>query len=655
MKKIFTYFITAVAALSLVSCDKIFNDLEGDLSKMSAEDLTSSEDGFERLLANMYAYIPMGAFESWDQSTPNATDCNTTDGNNAYGGGVGGFWNYTVMRDVNSFIVEIEKAKERGSISESSYNTLLGEALFVRAYYYFGSVRVYGGIPIVTEPLDDKFDGEGNEGLYIPRSTEKQSWDFIMAQLDQAASLLPDSRAITNFRATKWSALALKARVALWAASTAKYWSHAPIGNTYKAVSEKLAYMDAGDASAYYDQCIAACQEIIKSGKFSLYKPNPATEEEAIQNYSDLFLDRHAEEFIFGRCYQTGVSTDSNNYFDLKNSPYQTRDVITAIWRWGRFNVTLDMVDAYDNYDANHAAVDGTIKTRMDGKEDEYVSTPSQAAGETAIRGIDFIQYDSPAAPFANKEARFKASVVYPGIQFRGKTINIQAGIWKSDDKLMIYDENFGDGETLGGKAYYPLGGASRDDISGFFWMGNTNDGSWYTTGFGLRKYLNYEKVDTYSQTPWCDLSYTEVLLNYAEALVEKGGPNAGDSKAVLNSIRKRAFFSDEKDATLENVLKERRIELAFSNDYASTLWRRRAFFEKERDLASDKNGGRKHALLPIVTLKGGEAKYIFVRANEFGYDVDRKPAIASFDSKSYYKAIPDYDKNHITENPIQQ
>lgn len=655
MKKIFTYFITAVAALSLVSCDKIFDSLEGDLTKMSAEDLTSSEDGFQRLMANLYAYIPMGAYESWDQSTPNATDCNTTDGNNAYGGGVGGFWDYTVMRDVNSFIVAIGQAKEKGTLSDASYDALLGEALFVRAYYYFGSVRVYGGVPIVTEPLDDKFDGDKNEGLYIPRSTEKQTWDFILDELDKAATLLPESRAASNYRATKWSALALKARVALWAASTAKYWEHAPISSSYKAVSEKLAYMDKADAAAYYDKCIAACEQIIKSGKFSLYKPAPATEEEAIRNYSDLFLDRHAEEFIFGRTYRTGVNTDSNNYFDLKNSPYQTRDVITAIWRWGRFNVTLDMVDAYDNYDAGYAAVDGTVRTRLDGKEDEYVSTPSLAAGETAIRGIDFVEYDSPSAPFANKEARFKASVVYPGIQFRGKTINIQAGIWRSDDKLLIYDENFGDGETLNGKAYYPLGGPSRDDISAFFWMGNTNDGSWYTTGFGLRKYLDYEKVDTYSQTPWCDLSYTEVLLNYAEALVEKGGTNAGDSKAVLNSIRKRAFFSDQKDATLENVLKERRIELAFSNDYASTLWRRRAFFEKERDLVSDKNGGRKHALLPIVTLKGGEAKYIFVRANEFGYDVDRKPAIASFDSKEYYKAIPSYDKNGITENPIQQ
>lgn len=654
MKKYILNIIIAVAALGFVSCDKIFDSLEGDLSKMSAEDLTSSESGLDRLMANLYVNIPMGAYAAGEQSTPNATDCNDPNGNNAYGGGVSGFWNYTIMRDVNSFIVEIGKAKDRGSISDEIYNSLLGEALFVRAYYYFGSARVYGGVPIVTEPLDDKFDGGENEGLYIARSTEKDTWDFILSELDKAISLLPAERKSGIYRATKWAALGLKSRVALWAASLCKYWNQAPIASTYEAVSKKLAYMDPSDANGYYDQCIDACQQIVNSGKFSLYKPEPANVEEAIKNYSDLFLERHNEEFIFGRSYETGTSTDTNGYFDLQNSPYQTREVITQIWRWGRYNVTLDMVDAYDDYDASFGAVDGTIKTRKDGAEKNYVSTPSLAAGKTIIKGIDFIKYDHPYDPFENKDARFKASVVYPGIHFRGIDINIQGGIWKSNGDLAIYDES-NPSEELNGVTYYALGGPTRDDYSAFFWMGNTNDGSWYTTGFGLRKFLNYNKVNTYSQTPWCDIRYTEILLNLCEALVEKGGTNAGQSKTILNQIRRRAYFQDQKDATIENVMKERRIELAFEDDYPATLWRRRAFFNQERDLASNPTGGRKHALIPIVVLQNNEAKYIFVRANEYGYDVDRRPGLASFSNLSYYQAIPSYDKNSLVKNPIQE
>ena len=45
MKKIFTYITALFFALSLVSCDKIFDSLEGDLSKMTEGDLTSSEAG----------------------------------------------------------------------------------------------------------------------------------------------------------------------------------------------------------------------------------------------------------------------------------------------------------------------------------------------------------------------------------------------------------------------------------------------------------------------------------------------------------------------------------------------------------------------------------------------------------------------------------
>lgn len=656
MKKFLLHIITVAAVLGLVSCEKIFDSLEGDLSKMSAEDLTSSESGLDRLMANLYAYLPMGAYAAGEQSTPNATDANDPNGNNAYFGGVSGFWDYTVMRDVNSYIVEIGKAKERGTISEDVYNSLLGEAIFVRAYYYFGSVRVYGGVPIVTEPLDDKFDGEDNADLYIPRSTEKDTWDFILKELDEAARLLPAERKAGNgyYRATKWAALGLKARAALWAASLCKYWNQAPIPSTYQAVSDKLAYMEAGNANGYYDQCIDACQQIINSGKFSLYKAEPANVEEAIKNYSDLFLGRHDEEFIFGRSYKTGTSTDTNGYFDLQNSPYQTREVITQIWRWGRYNITLDMVDAYDNYDANFGAVDGTIKTRTDGVENDYVSTPALEVGKNAIKSKPFIKYDHPEDPFADKDARFKASVVYPGIKFRGMTINIQGGIWKSNGELAVYDES-NPSEELNGTTYYALGGKDRDNFSAFFWMGNTNDGSWYTTGFGLRKFLNYNKVDTYSQTPWCDIRYTEILLDYIEALVEKGGTNAGESKKILNQIRRRAFFKDQRDATLDNILKERRIELAFEDDYPATLMRRRAFFNQDRDLAANPTGGRKHALVPIVVLLDNQAKYVFVRANEFGYDVNKRPGLASFKNIDYYKAIPNFDKNRITKNPVQE
>ena len=650
MKKIFTYILGASIVLGLASCDKLFDSLEGDLTKMSAADLTATEAGLDRLMSTLYQSIPMGAFSEGEKNTPNA---NESSGGSGYSGGVGGNWNYTYVRDINFFIKSIDEAKEAGTITDGTYNSLLGEAKFIRAYYYFASVRIYGGVPIVTEPLDDKYDGGESPELYIPRSTEKDTWDFVLKELDEAASLLPETRGASNYRATKWSALGLKSRVALWAASECKYWNNAGLGTNYKAVSDKLAYMAASDANGYYQQCIAACEAIINSNKFSLYKPNPASVEEAVKNFSTLFQARQNEEFIFGRSYNNGVTTNSNGC-DLKNSPNQIHGSGTGVWKFGCYGVTLDLVDEFDDYGAGNAGVKGTVKTVVSGNETYVVSLPGQKTGQDAIKGMNFIKYDSMDGPFQNKDARFKAYVIYPGIVFRSVPIIIQGGIWSAAG-LSVYDDS-NPKVTVDGKDYYGYGAVNETYYSGFYYRGHTNDGSWYTTGFGIRKFLNPDKAVSESQNPWYDIRYTEILLNYCEAQVETGGTNAGKSKDYLNQIRKRAFFQDQRDATLENVLHERRVELCFEEDYARTLYRRRAFFNRERDLKDNPNGGRKHALIPILDLRDGTPKYVFVRANHYDWDTDLRQSIASWNPLGYYSGIPNWNTtNKLTPNPSQE
>ena len=651
MKKIFTYILGASIVLGLASCDKIFDSLEGDLTKMSAADLTATEAGLDRLMSTLYQSMPMGAFSEGEKNTPNA---NETSGGSGYSGGVDGSWSYQYVRDINFFIQSIEEAKTNEVISQATYDQLLGEAKFIRAYYYFASVRTYGGVPIVTVPLDDQFDGEENAGLYIPRSTEKETWDFVLQELDDAIGLLSDNIVNNNYRANKWAALGLKSRVALWAASECKYWSNASIGSNYKAVSEKLAYMSAGDADGYYKQCIAACEAIINSGKFALYGAQPKDVAEAVANYDALFQARQPSEWIFGRSYNNGVATNSNG-FDLKNSPNQIHGSGTGVWKFGCYGVTLDMVDQFDDYGPANSGVDGTIKTVTNGKEDYAIATPASAVGVGAIKALDFVKYDSMDGPFKNKDARFQSYVIYPGIKFRNVDIIIQGGIWKTNGDLLIYDDS-NPSEDVGGKTYYGYGAVNETYYSGFYYRGHTNDGSWYTTGFGIRKFLNPTQAVSESQNPWYDIRYAEILLNYCEAQVETGGTNAGKSKEYLNAIRRRAAFMDQRDATLQAVLHERRVELAFENDYARTLYRRRAFFNRERDEDDNKLGGRKHALIPVLDLQDGTPKYIFIRANHYDWDTDKRPAVASFNANSYYSAIPNYNTtNKLTPNPSQE
>lgn len=92
-------------------------------------------------------------------------------------------------------------------------NQILGEAYFLRAFHYFNLVRLFGGVPLILTPVE----ASKTEDYIIPQSTETQVYDQIIADLEQAAALLPDTfsdeGSINKARATKGAANALLAKV----------------------------------------------------------------------------------------------------------------------------------------------------------------------------------------------------------------------------------------------------------------------------------------------------------------------------------------------------------------------------------------------------------------------------------------------------------
>ena len=639
MKKIFKYALALILGMSLCSCEKYFDNLEGDLTKMTEDDMISSLSGLERLLSNVYSIIPMDDFNKKDRTTNNANESRSCE----YTADITSFWNFTKIRSINMFIQQVDNALENGYINQSTRDAMRGEALFVRAYCYFAMVRSYGGVPIVKEPLDDQYDGDENIGLYVPRSTEKETWDFVIADLDEAASLLPETRNDGPYRVTKWGALALQSRVALYAASVSKYWNKAAINSTYDAVKEGLTYMQASYADAYYKKCIDASTQIINSKKFSLYGGATSDRAKAKENLTNLFLARHDEEYIFGKSYETGVATASNG-FDVSCSPNQSHETITNVG-WGTYCVTSDLVDVFDDYDANGGRKDGTIKTRNDGVENEYASQV-QLPASTFDPGTDYIKYDDPSEPFLNKDARFQAWVLYPNCNFRNLKIIIQGGIVKNNGKYSFYQEDSGE---LNGKTYLALGGHDAD-VSAFYNLDNSFTGHYYNTAFGIRKFLDPDKALKYSVNPWYDLRYAEVLLNYAEAVAESGQGDKTLAAKCLNDIRHRAAFTDNIDLTVDNVLHERRVEMAFEGDYTYTLHRRREFLNNLSGVTY-----RKHTVVPMIDLRGSEPKYILPRVNVYHGDVDKSTTGLNVNVLSYYQGIPNRDKNRFTPNPSQQ
>lgn len=75
------------------------------------------------------------------------------------------------------------------SMDEALKNNLLGQAHFLRAYYYFFLTRLFGDIPLITKPVDPA----NNDELRPSRSSKEAIYELIVSDLQFAESAgLPD-------------------------------------------------------------------------------------------------------------------------------------------------------------------------------------------------------------------------------------------------------------------------------------------------------------------------------------------------------------------------------------------------------------------------------------------------------------------------------
>ena len=69
-----------------------------------------------------------------------------------------GYWNYNILRDINTFIERLPEYAEFHS--EEDIRHWMGEAHFLRAYVYTARAKRYGGVPIVTKVLVASYERE---------------------------------------------------------------------------------------------------------------------------------------------------------------------------------------------------------------------------------------------------------------------------------------------------------------------------------------------------------------------------------------------------------------------------------------------------------------------------------------------------------------
>jgi hypothetical protein len=626
------------------------------LDRVPGSQLFSDIAGVKTVLATIYNLMPIEDFDYEPRVGFNyhgGSSGGNSDGGwsitgqtdhaviNSHGGSqpgstVASYWDYSGIRQVNQFFETLASLTD---IEETDRKRLESEGHFVRAYMYFALARRFGGVPLIT--VVQKLSGTNeNPDLWVPRSTEKETWDFILNECDLAIENLPATTSTADgaLRATKWAAYALKSRVALHAASVAKYWDAAPL--TGEAVDAGLVGgMTINDANNYYLQCINASKEIIDNSGKQLYKPNPLNSAEAAKNFQTIFENPTAAdiEVIFKKCYIDGSSTSQQGHCtDLWFLPQQTK--IGSLYMVGRYSITLDLVDLFEDYTDNGTGVSAPVKTRTDGVENDFASKPA-----TFDLSKPYIYYDNQYDIFANKDARLMGSVILPGSTFKNTLMNMQGGLITTTGTRLMFTSSSAVG--LDGKIYYAYGSNSPAGYSAYGNLGK-EDENYSITGFCLKKFLQEAKTvnaNYWSSTqPWIDFRLAEIYLNYAEASIESGQGDASLAMTYLNALRKRAGHTDQIPATLSNILKERQVELAFEGHRYWDLIRRRTYHTAF-------NATNRKALVPVLDLRKNPPKYLFVRAYTY-FDVDRGGR--TFNPQSYYLSIPGVATNNLIQNP---
>lgn len=661
MKKNILSIFSLCALMGLSGCNA-FLELE-PLDKVSPDQLLETEGGVKALLANIYTMIPMEDFNyrpnagfnqrGYDGVNETTNLAFLTDEATRSDGGVGigyegfNYWPYGDIRQVNIFMQNVEKAKEAGTISVADADRMTGEAHFARAYMYYGLVKRYGGVPLIDKVQDDDYANGGPGAVAVPRSTELDTWKFVLNECTLAAATLPDATSGSDlYRVTKWAAYALKSRVALHAASVAKYWNLAPLAG--EAVTQKLVGgMTSADADAFYKECIEASKFLIENSGKSLYKPAPATVKEAASNFQALFLNDQNEEVIFSKAYLNGTTNTNqgHSYAQFNILP----QVNPGALKYGRFNPMLEIVDLFEDYTDDGTGKSAKIVTRTDGNEDAYIPNfhnMNNASVVNTLMSVPFVKYNDLYEPFANKDARLLASVVVPGSSYAGTEIIIQGGFIKDNNSYVAYSN---ESTQKNGTTYYALGAEGETMFSGFNKVNSGEDANWTATGFGVRKYMpegeSMSPDRLSSTTSYIDMRLAEVYLNYAEAVVENGS-GFGDKELAenyLNALRRRAGHTDRISLTLESVLKERRVEMAFEGKRFWDMNRRREFHTEFS------NNRIRKALVPMLDLRGAEPKYVFARVNYFG---DETRGGRTFQNINYYRGIPNIATNGLVQNP---
>lgn len=285
-----------------------------------------------------------------------------------------GNWKWTKLREMNFFLSRSSQIEE-----ESVRLRYEGLTRFFRAYFYFEKVKRYGDVPWVDKPLSS----DDNE-LYKGRDSREFVMEKVMEDIDFAIANLPEKQDV--YHVTRWTARALKSRIALFEGTFRKY--HGIDGY------EK-----------YLQECVTASEPFL-NGPYNIYTTGSTP-------YQDLFTSQNAivTEIILARAYTSaisGMTHDVNGHLTgaTMGRPGMTRNAVNMyLMRDGsRYTdqpgyATKTFVDECKNRDLRMAQTIRTPKYKRIGGNKELAPDLSRSTtGYQLIKYLTEEKYDANKA-----------------------------------------------------------------------------------------------------------------------------------------------------------------------------------------------------------------------------------------------------------------
>ena len=526
MKTIKHILSVVLMGVALASCDDLFEPAQENLKDVSS--MYGDASYAQGILGNAYILLPYSNSPQTDLATDDAV---SNDQTNSYLQMATGAWSsqndptsqwknrLNAIQYVNIMVANAEKvawSTDEG-LQRLFSDLFKGDAYGMRALQMFYLLRAHAGMvdgvnEMMGVPILREFQEAGAD-FNQPRATFRACIDSIMVDIDRALELLPyEYEDVTDDNAVPEKYKRYYISAGKYTRAFGYHQKGKINGMILRALRAQVALFAASPAYAQYsgvtmEQAARYAAELINT------KEMPADGYKWFANTTEiggLNKGYNSSESI----WQTNVSERHS----LEGDFYPP-----SINGLGRCNPSQNLVDAFPMTNG-------------------YPITDSRSGY-------------NPQAPYADRDARLAAYILYDGQTIGSGNTTIITG-------------TYGDNNVNG--LNYTVGYSTR-------------------TGYYMRKLLrpdvNLNPSNITNQKSYdARIRWTEMFLDYAEAANEAVGPNvavAGSkwtAKSVIKSLRERAGicagvddpYLDEcaqnKDKMRELIRNERRLELCFEN-----------------------------------------------------------------------------------------